>query len=77
MGEFHPNKIREMTREELGQQIADLREELFNLRFRNATRQLDNPLKIRSVKRDLARLLTIQQEHDKGIRKLGVADSAE
>lgn len=71
MRELHVDKIREMTPEEIEQRIAELKEELFNLRFRNSTRQLDNPLKLRESKRDLARLLTVLQEHHKGIRKLG------
>jgi large subunit ribosomal protein L29 len=49
----------EMTNEELNQRVTDLREELFNLRFRNSMRQLDNPLKIREGRRELARLLTV------------------
>ena len=73
MRELHADKVREMTPEEIQQQIHDLKEELFNLRFRNSTRQLDNPLKIRETKRDLARLYTILAEHQKGIRKLGAA----
>jgi large subunit ribosomal protein L29 len=71
MRELHADKVREMTPEEIQQKIEDLKEELFNLRFRNSTRQLDNPLKIRETKRDLARLHTILAEHQKGIRKLG------
>jgi len=72
MRELHADKIREMTAEEVEQRVVDLKEELFNLRFRNSTRQLDNPLKIRETRRDLARLNTILAEHQKGIRKLGV-----
>jgi large subunit ribosomal protein L29 len=49
----------EMTNEEITQRVSDLREELFNLRFRNSMRQLDNPLKIREGRRELARLLTV------------------
>ncbi len=71
MRELHPDKIREMTPEEVAQRITDLKEELFNLRFRNSTRQLDNPLKIRETRRDLARLQTVMKEHEAGIRKLG------
>lgn len=73
MRELDANKIREMTPDEVSQRIIDLKEELFNLRFRNSTRQLDNPLRIREVRRDLARLMTILNEHERGIRKLGAA----
>ena len=51
--------MKEMTLEEITQRVTDLREELFNLRFRNSMRQLDNPLKIRESRREMARLLTV------------------
>ncbi|MGH7727022.1 MAG: 50S ribosomal protein L29 [Candidatus Eiseniibacteriota bacterium] len=47
---------------ELEQRLKDLREELFNLRFRNSMRQLDNALKIRSTRRDIARILTLLRQ---------------
>jgi large subunit ribosomal protein L29 len=56
--------------EEIRHKVLELNEELFNLRFRNSVKQLDNPLKIREVRRDLARMLTLLHEHDKGIRRL-------
>lgn len=70
MKENRPGTLRELSVQELRQRIGDLREELFNLRFRNSVRQLDNPLKIREVRRDLARVHTVLLEHEKGIRKL-------
>ena len=54
----------EMTTEEITQRVTDLREELFNLRFRNSMRQLDNPLKIRAGRREIARLLTVLREKE-------------
>jgi large subunit ribosomal protein L29 len=57
-----PEQIREKSDEELVQLRDDLREELFNLRFQLVSRQLDNPLRIRSVRKDLARAKTIMQE---------------
>ena len=51
--------MREMTDEELRERITTLRAELFNLRFRNSMKQLDNPLKIREGRRELARLITV------------------
>ena len=71
MRELNPHKVREMSAEEVRLKISDLREEMFNLRFRNSMRQLDNPLKLREARRDLARLLTILKEHDMGLRTLG------
>ncbi len=70
MRELKAEKIRDMTVEEIEQRIHELNEELFNLRFRNSMRQLQNPLLIRERRRDIARLQTILAEHRKGIRKL-------
>ena len=56
--------MKEMTVEEIRQRTVELREELFNLRFRNSMRQLDNPLKIREGRRELARLLTVLREKE-------------
>ena len=54
--------MKEMTVDEIRQRTIELREELFNLRFRNAMKQLDNPLKIRAGRREMARLLTVLNE---------------
>ena len=56
--------MKEMTPEEITQRVTDLREELFNLRFRNSMRQLDNPLKIREARREMARFLTVLREKE-------------
>jgi large subunit ribosomal protein L29 len=76
MRELHVSRIRELTADEVTLKIKDLREELFNLNFRNSMRQLDNPLKIRELRRDMARLMTVLEEHRRGIRSLGVKDTA-
>lgn len=65
-----PSDIREMTLTEITMKLSDLEEELFNLRFRNAMKQLDDPLRIRIIKRDVARLKSIIKEHELGIRKI-------
>lgn len=70
MRELKPEKIRDMTEEEIETRVRELHEEIFNLRFRNAMRQLQNPVLIRERKRDIARLRTILAEHRKGIRPL-------
>jgi large subunit ribosomal protein L29 len=57
--------MRDMTPDEIEQRVRELREELFNLRFRNSMRQLDNPLKIRASRREMARLLTVLREKQK------------
>jgi large subunit ribosomal protein L29 len=56
--------MKEMTPDEIRHRVGELREELFNLRFRNSMRQLDNPLKIRAGRRELARLLTVLREKE-------------
>ena len=56
------NEIRDMNSEEQKEKLASLKEELFNLRFQHATGQLDNPMKIKEVKKDIARIKTIQRE---------------
>jgi len=56
--------MREMSADEIRTRLQELREELFNLRFRNAMKQLDNPLKIRSGRREMARLLTVLREKE-------------
>jgi large subunit ribosomal protein L29 len=54
--------IRDQSADEIRTRITELREELFNLRFRNSMKQLDNPLKIREGRREIARLLTVLDE---------------
>ena len=70
MRELKAEKIREMTEEEVTTKIGELKEEIFNLRFRNMVRQATNPLLLRERRRDIARLNTILTEHRKGIRRL-------
>jgi large subunit ribosomal protein L29 len=56
------NEVREFSCEELAQKLADLKTELFNLRFQNATSQLDNTMKIVDVKKSIARVKTVMRE---------------
>jgi large subunit ribosomal protein L29 len=65
--------IRDLAKEEIEQRLLDAQEELFNLRLRKRAQKLDNPLRLRLVKRDIARLKTILHEHEKGIRSLSAA----
>ena len=55
-------EIRELSAEELNQKLASLKEELFNLRFQHAAGQLENPTRIKDVKKSIARIKTIQRE---------------
>lgn len=57
-------EIRQMSSEELNKKVNELKNELFNLRFRLATGQLDNPSSIKIVKKDIARVKTIIKERE-------------
>ena len=62
-----PVKAKEMrnyTTAELENRLTDLKEELFNLRFQHATGQLDNPMRLKEVRRDIARVKTILRERE-------------
>ncbi len=61
------HELRVIGRDELMSRIEELQQEIFNLRFRKATQQLDNPLRLRVVRRELARALTVLRESDLGI----------
>ena len=62
-------EIRKMSSEELNKELASLKEELFKLRFQHATNQLENPAQIVSVKRDIARVMTIKREMELAAKK--------
>ncbi len=57
-------EIRDMSRDEMVTKLEELKKDLFNLRFQHATNQLDNPIKIVAVKRDIARINTIIREQE-------------
>ncbi|MCI0404851.1 MAG: 50S ribosomal protein L29 [candidate division Zixibacteria bacterium] len=63
-------RLRELSREELEQKIADHKEEVFNLRLSRNTKELDNPLRLRSLRREMARIKTILNEDKRSVRKL-------
>ena len=56
------SEIRDLNKDELEKKVKDLKEELFNLRFQHAINQLDNPMRLKSVKKDIARTMTILKE---------------
>ena len=62
MNKMKINKIREMSSPELKTELSELKSELFKLRFSLATNGLDNPMKIKEVKKDIARINTILTE---------------
>ena len=57
-------ELRELADDELVERLEENREELFNLRFQVVTGQLANPRRIREVKREIARILTVQRERE-------------
>ena len=61
------NEIRGLTADELNAKLADLKKDLFMLRMQHATNQLDNPLQINVVKKDIARIKTVIREKETAI----------
>jgi large subunit ribosomal protein L29 len=65
VGRVKADAMRDQSPDEIRTRITELREELFNLRFRNSMKQLDNALKIREGRREVARLLTVLGEKER------------
>jgi large subunit ribosomal protein L29 len=57
-----PNELREMSVEDLESKLGELTEERFRLRFRSATESIENPMRFRAIRRDIARIRTILKE---------------
>ena len=57
-----PNELRDMSLEDLESKMDELREERFRLRFRSATESIENPMRFRAIRRDIARIQTILKE---------------
>jgi large subunit ribosomal protein L29 len=64
------SSMREMTREELEQHKRDLEDELFNLNMRRSLKSLDNPLRLRTIRREIGRVNTVLHEDETGRRSL-------
>jgi large subunit ribosomal protein L29 len=62
--------FRDLTQDELLQKREELQQELFNLKLRKGIKGLDNPLKLRTLRRDIARIETMLSEDRQGIRKI-------
>ena len=60
------DEIRELTADDIKARVAELEEERFRLRFRSATEPLENPLRLRTIRKDIARLKTILGERESG-----------
>ena len=56
--------LRELSTEELNKKVVELKEELFNLRFQMATGQLENPMQLKQVRKDIARAKTVIRERE-------------
>jgi large subunit ribosomal protein L29 len=69
-------EMRELTRGELTQRLGDLEEERFNLTMRRSFKALDNPLRLRSLRREVARIKTVMREDELGVRKLAESKSS-
>ena len=63
------NEIRDLTTAEIEQKVKSLKEELFNLRFQLATGQLENPARIREVRKGIARMKTVIRQREIGFNK--------
>ena len=61
--------IRAIADAELNQKLAELKIELFNLRFQHATNQLDNPMRMKEVKKTIAKIKTVLKERELGINE--------
>lgn len=68
-------ELRALTADDLADKLREAKEELFNLRFQNATGQLENNARLRTVRRDIARIYTVLRERELGI--IEVDDAAE
>ncbi len=62
------SEIRELSRSELETRISEVKKNLFNLKFQKASGQLDNPMKIKNLKRDVAKIETVARELELGIK---------
>ncbi len=61
------NELRNKSVEELNKSVSDMKTELFNLRFQLATGELDNPMRIKKVRKDIARVKTVLRERELNI----------
>ena len=68
------NEVRKMSVSELEAKLSELKKDLFNLRLQHATNQLENPVRIAQVKRDIARVKTIIREQELAGRSGGVGN---
>jgi large subunit ribosomal protein L29 len=70
-----PNELREMSLENLEAKLSELTEERFRLRFRSATESIENPMRFRAIRRDIARIKTILEEKSRVASQESRSDS--
>jgi large subunit ribosomal protein L29 len=70
-----PNELREMSVEDLTNRLGELTEERFRLRFRSATESIENPMRFRAIRRDIARIKTILEEKSRVASQESRSDS--
>jgi large subunit ribosomal protein L29 len=68
-------QLRDLSQADLAEKLAEAKEELFNLRFQAATGQLENHGRLRTVRRDIARIYTVLRERELGITEPGEGDT--
>ncbi|MBC7594185.1 MAG: 50S ribosomal protein L29 [Actinomycetota bacterium] len=68
-------ELRALTADDLAEKLREAKEELFNLRFQNATGQLENNARLRTVRRDIARIYTVLRERELGIIEVEGVDA--
>jgi large subunit ribosomal protein L29 len=76
MEKLGTDRLREMTREELARELRDLEEELFNLRVRRSLQPPDNPLLMRQLRRQIARVKTVRRQMQSEARTVDVSEAA-
>ena len=68
-------ELRAVSADDLAEKLAEAKEELFNLRFQNATGQLDNNRRLQTVRRTIARIYTVMRERELGLVRTGTEAS--
>ena len=67
---MNANELRDKTPDQLREELANLKKEAFNLRFQHVSGQLTSPIRLRQVRRDIAKAHTVLKEHVLGVRAL-------
>ena len=62
------NEIKDLSAAELNEKLAELKQELFNLRFQHAVNQLENPMRMKAVKKDIARVKTFIRKQESNVQ---------